>query len=30
MKQQRGVYHNQRKFKCPKCGAVRMQQHRQR
>jgi hypothetical protein len=30
MKQQRGVYHNQRKYKCPRCGKVRMQRHRKR
>jgi len=30
MKQQRGVHHNQRKFKCPKCGKVRMKRHRSR
>ncbi len=24
------VHHNQRKFRCPKCGKVRMQRHRKR
>jgi uncharacterized C2H2 Zn-finger protein len=30
MKEQRGIYHGKRKFKCPRCGKVRMQRHRKR
>jgi transposase-like protein len=30
MKEQKGIFHNKRKFKCPKCGKVRMKRHRKR